>query len=49
MYGYGGLSYLVLLAHIALLHGHVVSYVVIALEGDSQPPIWCACICLGDI
>ena len=31
MYGKGGLSYLVLLAHIALLHGHAVSSAVIAL------------------
>ena len=29
--GKGDLAILVLLAHIALLHGHVVSYAVIAL------------------
>ena len=36
-----GLWHLVLLAHIALLPDDVVLYVVIAVQGDSQPPMCC--------
>ena len=37
--------HLVLLDHIALLSDHVVLYVVIAVQGDSQPPTCGICIC----